>query len=65
MPGPPPTPSVIRLMRGNPGKRAFNRHEPRSAIADAVPEPPDWLDAGYACDEWGRVAPPNCTGSGC
>ncbi len=56
MPGPPPTPTVIKLLRGNPGRRRINRHEPMPACGEAVPEPPDFL-APDARDEWWRVAP--------
>lgn len=55
MPGPPPTPNVIRILRGNPSKRRI-ADEPKPKIAETVPEPPDFLQS-YACDEWYRVAP--------
>jgi P27 family predicted phage terminase small subunit len=53
MPGPPPQPINLRVLRGNPSKRAFRRGlEPERA-----PEPPGCPDflVGYACDEWHRV----------
>ena len=56
MPGPPKTPTVVRLMRGNPGRRPINRNEPRPTRGEAVPEPPEYL-LPYAVDEWRRVAP--------
>lgn len=46
MPGPPKTPSALNLFRGNPGKRAPNRREPKPTVATATP-PPD-LDAPAA-----------------
>lgn len=54
MSGPPPTPTSIRSRRGNPGKRALNRREPK-------PQPytggcPDWLDATAAA-WWRDFAP--------
>jgi P27 family predicted phage terminase small subunit len=55
MPGPPPTPNVIKLMKGNPGKRRL-ADEPKPKIPETVPEPPDFLHS-YACDEWYRVVP--------
>jgi P27 family predicted phage terminase small subunit len=55
MPGPPPTPNVIKLLRGNPGKRRI-ADEPKPQIPETVPEPPPFL-IGYAADEWYRVAP--------
>ena len=54
MPGPPPQPTQLRLLRGNPSKRAF-RPEPQPERPAEPPEPPPFL-AGYACDEWYRVA---------
>lgn len=52
--GPPPTPTAIRKLRGNPGKRALNKAEP-------VPPPgptdaPAWLD-GKALAMWERISP--------
>jgi P27 family predicted phage terminase small subunit len=55
MRGPQPTPTVIKLLRGNPGKRRIGR-EPELLIPENVPEPPPFI-TGYACDEWWRVAP--------
>src|SRR6266478_3776145 len=54
MPDPPPQPTRLRLLRGNPSKRAF-RPEPQPERPAEPPEPPPFL-AGYACDEWHRVA---------
>jgi P27 family predicted phage terminase small subunit len=53
MRGPPPTPNVVKLLRGNPGKRRIGA-EPEPQIPDHVPEPPAFL-VGYAMDEWYRV----------
>jgi P27 family predicted phage terminase small subunit len=55
MPGPPPTPNVVKLLRGNPGKRRVGA-EPEPQIPESVPEPPPFL-TGYAADEWWRTAP--------
>jgi P27 family predicted phage terminase small subunit len=55
MSGPPPTPTVLRLMRGNPGKRPI-RPEPQPPRTAEPPEPPSFL-VGHAADEWWRVAP--------
>ncbi len=52
--GPPPKPTALKLLQGNPGKRAINAREPkpRGAIARC----PDWLDEeGKAC--WKRLIP--------
>ena len=55
MRGPPPTPNVVKLLRGNPGKRKIGA-EPEPRIPESVPEAPLFL-TGYACDEWYRAAP--------
>lgn len=56
MPGPRPTPTYLRLLRGNPGKRPINKREPQPAIPAQCPEPLAWL-SDYAKEEWRRVAP--------
>lgn len=47
-----PTPTALKLVKGNPGKRALNKREAK--LAPARPMPPEFL-----CDdakvEWGRV----------
>ena len=53
MPGPPPTPFKLKLLRGNPGKRAI-RPEPEPTLLTEPPAPPRIL-RGDALDEWGRV----------
>jgi len=55
MPGPAPTPNVIRMLRGNPSKRRMRREidPPREP---EPPQPPAYL-AGDARDEWVRIAP--------
>jgi P27 family predicted phage terminase small subunit len=55
MSGPPPTPSYLKLLRGNPGKRRIPP-EPQPEIAPACPEPPVFLPE-YAKEEWHRIAP--------
>ena len=55
MPGPPPTPTHLKLLRGNPGKRRLLA-EPEPLIAKTCPEPPPFI-TGYAADEWWTVAP--------
>jgi len=49
-----PTPTKLRILRGNPGKRALNRNEPTPAAE--IPEPPAHLNA-TALEEWDRIAP--------
>lgn len=51
--GPSPTPSRLQELRGNPGKRAINRHEPKPAIGAVCPS---WLSK-LAKIEWKRIAP--------
>jgi P27 family predicted phage terminase small subunit len=55
MRGPPPSPSYLKLLRGNPGKRRIPP-EPQPEIAPTCPEPPPFLGE-YAREEWHRVAP--------
>jgi P27 family predicted phage terminase small subunit len=55
MAGRRPIPTHLKLLRGNPGKRALNKDEPNPEIADQAPPPPDFLDK-TAADEWRRVA---------
>ena len=49
----------MRLLRGNPGKRRINPHEPRPAAVDAAFDTPPGELTGdqVAIDEWRRVAP--------
>ena len=55
MSGPPPTPTYLKLLRGNPGKRPIPNGEPQPAIPDKPPKPPSFLSA-YAVEEWKRVS---------
>src|SRR5262245_56995628 len=55
MPGPPPTPMHLKLLKGNPGKRRLHP-EPEPQIAKTCPEPPPFI-TGYAADEWWRTGP--------
>jgi P27 family predicted phage terminase small subunit len=54
MPGRPPKPTRLRLIQGNPGKRALPKNEPRP-VAKA-PSCPPWLSK-EAKTEWKRIAP--------
>lgn len=52
MSGPPRTPTSIRRAKGNPGKRAYNKREPK--LPGGAPPMPAGLDAvGQA--EWARL----------
>lgn len=47
-----PTPSALKLVKGNPGKRALNKKE--AVVLPAEPTPPSFL-SDEAKVEWGRV----------
>ena len=48
-----PTPSAIKALEGNPGKRALNEREPRPE--KKAPSCPKWLEP-EAKKEWRRLA---------
>ena len=51
----PTKPTALKLVTGNPGKRALNKQEPDpDYLCDLTP--PAWLDAG-AADVWNDIAP--------
>jgi P27 family predicted phage terminase small subunit len=54
--GPRPTPTHLKLLRGNPGKQAINKTEPQPRPDAAVPAAPAML-TGFAREEWDRIAP--------
>lgn len=54
--GPAPTPTVIKRLRGNPGKRKLNEREPQPA-AGKLPTAPRWLSE-EARRQWRKVAGP-------
>lgn len=61
MRGPKPIPTLIKLARGNPGKRKLNRREPKPGPLD--PTPPVELLDDAAKAEWTRtIAPAIATG---
>lgn len=52
--GPPPKPTILKILQGNPGGKRLNANEPRPAPLTDVPDPPTYLnEAGKA--EWKRV----------
>ena len=53
MPSPRPTPTALRTLRGNPGKRPLPANEPHPRAG--VGRPPAFLDA-EAHKEWNRMA---------
>ena len=54
--GPTPKPTALKVLQGNPGKRALPKGEPRPATGDRVPSAPRWLSE-EARAEWKRLAP--------
>lgn len=52
--GPPPQPTKIRILHGDPGKRGINRGEPKPDAASTTP--PGWLDRA-AREVWNELAP--------
>ena len=44
-----PKPTALKILQGNPGKRALNLEEPDFGVG--VPPKPDYFDK-YASDEW-------------
>ncbi len=55
--GPKPTPTVIRLLTNNAGKRAINHEEPNpGAVPAALAKCPKWLE-GEARALWNRIVP--------
>jgi P27 family predicted phage terminase small subunit len=53
MRGRKPTPTTLRLVKGNPGRRPVNDGEPN--VHSGIPSPPAELNE-YARTEWKRVA---------
>jgi len=52
MPGPPPKPTALKQLEGNPGKRRLNRKEPKFSC---IQKCPSFLDA-EAKREWRRIS---------
>lgn len=50
--GPPPQPTALKILRGNPGHRPLNEDEPQPP-ADAI-EPPSYLQ-GVSLEKWHEV----------
>jgi P27 family predicted phage terminase small subunit len=53
MSGPPPQPAYLRLLKGNPGKRAV-KQEPQPGVLAELPQPPAFLSED-AREEWRRI----------
>ena len=56
MRGRKPVPTALKILRGNPGKRAINREEP--APGSLPSEPPEELLDDVCRGEWARVIAP-------
>jgi P27 family predicted phage terminase small subunit len=52
MRGPKPDPTVLKLIKGNPGRRPLNLDEAKPPVV--IPEPPELLK-GEALEEWQRI----------
>lgn len=52
--GPRPEPTIIKMAKGNPGKRPLNKSEPKPPSDDITP--PDWV-TGVARSKWDQVVP--------
>lgn len=52
--GRPPTPTALKILRGNPGKRAINTDEPKPPRGEV--KPPPWLK-GRGRTAWKWIAP--------
>jgi len=53
--GPQPTPTALKLLRGNPGNKKINRAEPKPAAGCAIP--PMVKSDKRALAEWKRLEP--------
>ena len=56
MKGGRPTPTVLKMLRGNPGKRALNRLEPQPG--ELSEDLPDCLQSDESRAEWARTIVP-------
>lgn len=57
--GPAPTPTALRVLRGNPGRRPLNHAEPKPDVLtedSPLAACPTWL-TGDARDLWDRIVP--------
>jgi P27 family predicted phage terminase small subunit len=54
IPGKKPTPTKLKMLHGNPGRRAIHKNEAR--LTRGLPRAPRWLDR-LAKREWRRIVP--------
>lgn len=52
--GPPPQPTHLKVLRGNPGEKPLNHAEPRPAADDGEPDP---ILTGDALAKWRETVP--------
>ena len=52
--GPRPEPTILKIAKGNPGKRHLNKDEPKPA-SDGI-QPPEWV-TGNALAKWNEIVP--------
>ena len=52
--GPRKEPTIIKIAKGNPGKRPLNKSEPKPPSDDITP--PEWV-TGVAREKWDNVVP--------
>lgn len=52
--GPRPEPTILKIAKGNPGKRRLNESEPKPPSDNIAP--PDWV-TGVARSKWDEVVP--------
>jgi P27 family predicted phage terminase small subunit len=50
-----PKPTKLKVLQGNPGKRALNKREPEPNAAENL-KCPSWINK-YGCREWNRIIP--------
>jgi P27 family predicted phage terminase small subunit len=55
MRGRKPTPTYLKLLKGNPGRRPIVEDGIDPPVSEKVPPPPQFLE-GYAADEWWKMA---------
>ena len=52
--GPRPEPTIIKMAKGNPGKRPLNKSEPKPPSDDITP--PEYL-SGKSLEKWHEITP--------
>lgn len=55
--GPKPTPTALKRLKGNPGKRKLPAHEPDLPVIEDASTPRELARDAQAVEEWNRLAP--------